>query len=84
MIAQVIGVLLGVEIGKGTIPVSYSLPALFAINSQVGCDFVPIALTLAEAEEDTVNYGVPAMLFSRLITGPAAVLIAFVFSFGLY
>lgn len=84
VIAQVIGVLLGVEIGKGTIPVSYSLPALFAINSQVGCDFVPIALTLAEAEEDTVNYGVPAMLFSRLITGPAAVLIAFVFSFGLY
>ncbi len=84
VIAQVIGVLLGVEIGKGTIPISYSLPALFAINSQVGCDFVPIALTLAEAEDDTVNYGVPAMLFSRLITGPAAVLIAFVFSFGLY
>lgn len=84
VIAQVIGVLLGVEIGRGTIPISYSLPALFAINSQVGCDFVPIALTLAEAEDDTVNYGVPAMLFSRLITGPAAVLIAFVFSFGLY
>lgn len=84
VIAQVIGVLLGVEIGKGTIPVAYSLPALYAINSQVGCDFLPVALTLAEAEEDTVNYGVPAMLFSRLITGPIAVLIAFAFSIGMY
>lgn len=84
VIAQIIGVLLGVEIGKGTIPLAYSLPALFAINSQVGCDFVPVALTLAEADDEITSVGVPAMLFSRLITGPIAVLIAFAFSFGLY
>ena len=84
VIAQVVGVLLGVEIGKGTIPIAYSLPALFAINSQVGCDFVPVALTLAEAEDDTVSAGVPAMLFTRLVTGPAAVLVAYLLSFGLY
>ena len=84
VIAQVVGVLLGVEIGKGTIPIAYSLPALFAINSQVGCDFVPVALTLAEAEDDTVSVGVPAMLFTRLVTGPAAVLVAYLLSFGLY
>lgn len=83
VIAQIIGVLLGNEIGKGTIPVSYALPALFAINSQVGCDFIPVALTLAEAEEETTAVGVPAQLFTRLVTGPIAVIIAFVFSFGL-
>lgn len=84
VIAQVVGVLLGVEIGNGNIPVAYSLPALFAINSQVGCDFVPVALSLADAGEDAVKAGVPAMLFTRLVTGPTAVVIAYVFSFGLY
>lgn len=84
VIAQVVGVLIGVEIGKGTIPASYALPALFAINSQVGCDFAPVALTLAEADELTVESGVPAMLFSRLITGPIAVVVGWLLSFGLY
>jgi hypothetical protein len=31
-----------------------------------------------------VTAGVPAVLFSRLITGPVAVIIAYFFSFGLY
>ncbi|MDD3747739.1 MAG: PTS sorbitol transporter subunit IIB, partial [Anaerostipes sp.] len=40
--------------------------------------------TLAEAEDKTVQAGVPAQLFTRLVTGPIAVLIAFAFSLGLY
>ncbi|SFB00311.1 PTS system, glucitol/sorbitol-specific IIC component [Lentibacillus halodurans] len=84
VIAQVVGVLIGVEVGKGNIPPQMTLPALFAINPQVGTDFVPVGLTLGEAKPETIEVGVPAVLFSRLVTGPAAVVIAYFASFGLY
>ena len=84
VIAQIVGTLLGVEIGLGHIPAQYALPALFAINSQVGCDFIPVGLALGEAEPETTEIGVPAVLISRLVTGPVAVILAYFASFGLY
>ena len=84
VIAQIIGVLVGTQIAKGSVPPQYALPALFAIDPQVGCDFIPVGLALGEAEPETVEIGVPAVLFSRMITGPLSVVIAYFASFGMY
>lgn len=83
VIAQIIGTLLGTLFANKSLPLSAALPALFAINPQVGCDFIPVGLALGEAEPETVEVGVPAVLFSRMITGPIAVILAWLFSFGL-
>ncbi len=83
-IAQVVGVLIGAKIGAGEISPVFALPALFAINVQVGADFLPVGMSMQEAKPETIEIGTPAVLLSRQLTGPLAVIIAYLIGLGLF
>ena len=83
IIASVISLLIGNQIASGTIPAHYALPALYAVNCQVGSDFAPVGLTLMEAKPETIENGVPAFLIGKLLTGPLAIVLAYFAAFGL-
>ena len=84
VISQILGSIMGAEIAAGRISPHLALIGLFALNCHAACDFIPVGLGLAEAETETVEVGVVSVMYSRFITSWIRVLLAIVFSIGLY
>ncbi|MBQ9033418.1 MAG: PTS glucitol/sorbitol transporter subunit IIB [Lachnospiraceae bacterium] len=84
VISQILGSIMGAEIAAGRISPGLALVGLFALNCHAACDFIPVGLGLAEAETETVEVGVVSVMYSRFITSWIRILLAIVFSIGLY
>lgn len=82
--AQIFSTVIGALIASGSLAPAMALPALFAINCQCACDFIPVGLGMTEARPETTQVGIAAVTMSRFATGWIRILIAVVFSIGLY
>lgn len=76
-LGQVLVVILGYQIALGNVDFIWLIPALFATNVQVGCDFLPTALSMSNSEKRTVRAGLKAVAYGRLITSVISVLIPY-------
>lgn len=82
-ITLIVAILSGLLLASGHISPFIALPALFAIDVQIGNKF-PSAFAMGETEPETLAAGVPEIYFTRLITLPAAVTAAYFFSFVVF
>ena len=67
--AQIFSTVTGDLILSGSIAPSLALPALFAINCQCACDFIPVGLGMMESKPETMQLGVTSVTLSRFATG---------------
>ena len=81
LIAVAAAVLTGEQIAAGAVIPLMALPVLLVIDAQIGNNFIPPGFSLGINEPETINAGVPGIVFTRLITVSAAVLLACFLSF---
>jgi len=84
IIAVLAVILTGEQIAAGAVTPLMALPAFCAIDVLIGGKIIPRAFALGETEPETIDAGVPVIFFTRLITIPAAVAVAYLFSFILF
>ncbi|MDR2702504.1 MAG: hypothetical protein LBB72_08745 [Spirochaetaceae bacterium] len=84
LIAVLAVILTGEQIAAGAVTPLMALPAFCAVDVLIGGKIIPRAFALGETEPETINAGVPVVFFTRLITIPAAVAVAYLFSFILF
>jgi len=84
IIAVLAVILTGEQIAAGVVTPLMALPAFCAIDVLIGGKIIPRAFAMGETEPETINAGVPMVFFTRLITIPAAVAVAYLFSFILF
>lgn len=78
VIPQVIGTLIGGLIGAGSVPLTMALPTVFAIHQPCGADFIPVGMSLTEAEPETMEVGVSAVLYSKFLVAPVEIILAII------
>ena len=81
IIAIIAAILTGEQIAGGRAKPVLALAALLALDAQFGGSFIPPNHVMGENEPETISAGVPGIVFTRLITVPAALLFSCLFSF---
>lgn len=76
VIPQIIGSLIGGLIATGDVPLAMALPTVFAIHQPCGADFIPVGMSLTEAQPETMEVGISAVLFSKFAIAPCEIILA--------
>lgn len=84
VVPAVIGTMIGTLIATGQVPVTLALPAVFAIHQVSGADFIPVGLAMADAEDETIEIAVPAVLYSKILVAPVEMGLALLVSMLIY
>lgn len=82
LVAQLLTITVGLGLATHAISPRFSLAALFAVNGQVGADFIPTALTLEKSDRPTANVAARAILYTRPLTSIAITAAALLWAVG--